>query len=309
MRGLVAQLRSGEPGGDFPERVTAGGSVVELERVVAAYNRVAAAARRSFGELQTAMAAAETANRAKSDFMANASHELRTPMNGIIGMTDLLLLTDLDDEQRDYAGTIRDSADGLMVILGDILDFSRLENGAMTLHPAPFDVRETVHEIVRLLSAQAAVKHLSIRARYPDGAPSRLIGDVVRLRQILTILTGNAIKFTSRGEVELAVEAIATVAGRNEVCLAVADTGIGIPPDKLGVIFDSFTQLEGHLTRRFGGLGLGLAIVKRLVELMGGGIQVESRPGEGSVFRVRLPFEAETSEQVLSSPIVEARCC
>lgn len=269
MRQLVRQLKVGEHGSEFPDRIDAGESIVELHRVAVAYNRVAAAARRSFDDLQKAKAVAEDASRAKSDFMHNASHELRTPMNGIIGMTDLLLLTELTGEQRDYAATVRDSADGLMAVIRDILDFSRLENGAMTFRPAPFDMRQTIQEITQLLAAQAAVKHLSLKHHYPEGAPTHFIGDVVRIRQMLTILAGNAIKFTLRGSVQIDVEVLDVDAG---VRLSVSDSGIGIPADKLDLIFESFTQIESHLTRRFGGMGLGLAYVeagKALVRVRG----------------------------------------
>lgn len=176
-----------------------------------------------------------------------------------------------------------------MAIIGDILDFSQLENGTLVLCPAAFDLRETFHEVGRLMAAQAALKRLDVRERYADGAPVRVIGDAVRIRQVLAILVGNAIKFTPGGWVEMSVEA---VNGSREICLSVADTGIGIPGDKLDLIFDGFTQLEGCLSRRFGGLGLGLAIVRRLVAMMGGRIAVESRVGEGATFRVTLPLVA-----------------
>jgi signal transduction histidine kinase len=307
MRELVAQLKVGEQGSEFPESVSAAESVIELRDVAVAYNRVAAAARRSFDDLQKAKIAAETANQAKSVFLSNASHELRTPMNGVIGMTDLLLLTDLTEEQRDYASTVRDSAEGLMAIIGDILDFSQLENGAMVLCPAPFDLRETFHEVGRLMAAQAALKKLSLRERYADGAPVRVIGDAVRIRQILAILVGNAIKFTPGGWVEMSVE---DINGSREVCLSVTDTGIGIPADKRDLVFDSFTQLEGCLSRRFGGLGLGLAIVRRLVAMMEGRITVESRVGAGTTFRVTLPLPGDAGSAAQApAQRDEARVC
>jgi len=269
--------------------------------VAEAYNQVAEAAHRSFDDLQQAKFAAEAASRAKSDFMSIASHELRTPMNGVIGMTDLLLLTELTDEQRDYAATIRESADGLMVVIRDILDFSQIENGTVMLHPAPFDLRETIHEVTKLMSAQAASKGLRLRVSYPEGAPVRFVGDAVRIRQILTILVGNAVKFTPEGGVDIGVGVVGP-----EVCLLVSDTGIGIPPDKLEFIFEGFTQVESHLSRRFGGMGLGLAILRPLVHMMKGRVEVESRLGEGSTFRVALPLEREP---VTAAGKVEARAC
>jgi signal transduction histidine kinase len=227
--------------------------------------------------------------------MANISHELRTPMNGIIGMTDLLLLTNLDDEQKDYACTVRDSAGGLMVVISDILDFSRLEAGKLALTPAPFDLRSTVGDIVRLLAAQAASKHLKLTFDYSPAVNPRVIGDAVRVRQILTNLIGNALKFTEKGDIEVRVERLHSLAV-NGVRLVVKDTGIGIPTEKLDVVFERFTQVEGHLSRRFGGLGLGLAIVKELVEMMGGSIAVESRVGVGSTFYLDLPLEPVPGE-------------
>ena len=292
LRELVAQLRVGERAGGFPDNVTAGPGVTEVKQLASAFNSVAAAVHRTQSELEKARVAAEAASRIKSDFMANISHELRTPMNGIIGMTELLLMTQLDEEQKDYAATVRDSADGLMVVISDILDFSRLEAGKVALAPTPFDLRRTVSDIVRLLSAQAAAKHLKLTLDYSAALNARVVGDAVRIRQVLTNLIGNALKFTHKGEIEIRVERAAP--GR--VRLVVRDTGIGIPQEKLGVIFDRFTQVEGHMSRRYGGLGLGLAIVKELVEMMGGEIAVESRLGAGSTFAVELPLENAPSD-------------
>jgi signal transduction histidine kinase len=272
---------------------------------------VAAAARQSFDDLEKSKVAAECANRAKSDFMSNISHELRTPMNGVIGMTDILLMTDLDDEQREFATTVRDSANGLMVIIGDILDFSRLETGSMALTAAPFDLRQAVDEVVLLVSAQVAAKRLHLERTYQKGAPTQFVGDVVRIRQILTNLVGNAVKFTEEGAIEVLVEARERTANGATMYLAVRDTGIGIPADKLDVIFERFTQLEGHLSRRFAGMGLGLAIVRDLVDVMGGKYGVESRPGEGSTFWVTLPLEAGSAESASeeAAPAGEVELC
>jgi signal transduction histidine kinase len=290
LRDLVAQLRVEEHANGFPSHLTAGQAITEVRQLAAAFNSVAAAANRSQVELAQAKIAAESANRLKSDFMANTSHELRTPMNGIIGMTDVLLATNLDDEQKDYASTVRDSAGGLMAVISDILDFSRLESRRLAMAPVPFGLRRTVRDIVRLLSAQAAAKHLNLKFDYSPAVSPRVVGDVVRIRQILTNLAGNALKFTDKGEIEIRVEPHRGAPG-HWVRLVVKDTGIGIPADKLDAIFDRFTQVEGHLSRRFGGLGLGLAIVKELVDAMGGEISVESRLGVGSTFCVDLPLE------------------
>jgi signal transduction histidine kinase len=289
IRELAAQLKVGGNGSEFPEQIAAGDSIVELEYLAEAYNSLAAAARRSVDELQKSKLAAKAASQAKGAFMANASHELRTPMNGILGMTDLLLMTDLNDEQREYALTVRDSSRGLLTIIEDILDFSRLENGMIVLRPEPFDLRQTIKDVIRLLGAQAVNKQLALAWSYPDEAGSRFIGDSVRIRQVLTILTANAIKFTPEGRVEVNVDVVEGAKGGAVVRISVTDTGIGIPAHKVEAIFGGFTQAEGHL---------GLAIVRKLVDLMRGRVSVESMPGAGSTFRVTLPLDIDTSKPV-----------
>lgn len=311
LRQLVAQLRVGGQNRNFPERVTAGRAVTELQVLADAFNEVAAAARRSRNELERAKDAAECASRAKSDFMANISHELRTPMNGIIGMTDLLLLTGLDADQLDYATTVRDSAQALMVIISDILDFARLEAGKMVLNSEPFDLSQTIDGIAALLSAEAAAKHLQISCHYPPDAPRRFIGDVVRLRQVLTNLLGNALKFTHEGQIRIRVNCLEHTPHEASMYLAVEDTGIGIAADKIDLIFERFTQLEGHMSRRYGGTGLGLTMVKQLVEMMGGLVGVESQPGQGSLFWVNLtlpidPVHSPETKDVLAAPGVRS---
>jgi signal transduction histidine kinase/CheY-like chemotaxis protein len=245
-------------------------------------------------ELKNAQESAEAASQAKSEFLANMSHEIRTPMNAILGMLKLLQKTELDARQRSYASNTEGAARSLLGLLNDILDFSKVEAGKMTLDPRPFNLDQMLQDLHIVLSANMEKKDIQVRFDVQPDVPKGLIGDDMRLRQVLTNLGGNAVKFTSQGEVVLSVRKAASEANSVTLEFAMRDTGIGIAPDKQEHIFSGFSQAESNTTRSFGGTGLGLSISKRLVNLMGGELKLDSALGKGSTFYFQIRFDLVT---------------
>ena len=257
--------------------------------------------------LEAARSLAEAANRTKSAFLANMSHEIRTPMNGVVGMAELLCDTALSEEQRLFAETIRSSGEALLVIINDILDYSKIEAERLTLHPEPFDLERTIHEITMLLQPRAREKGLDLIIDFDMFLPTRFIGDPGRLRQVLTNLIGNAVKFTEKGHVLIRVVGIEDDPGRQQLHVTVEDTGIGIAAENLDHVFGEFNQVESQANRKFEGTGLGLAITQRLIERMDGAVWVDSEFGKGSCFGFRLTLPVAEDAPPARAPIAIKR--
>ncbi|KAJ1838665.1 histidine kinase osmosensor, partial [Coemansia sp. RSA 486] len=278
-----AQISAAATAGDYSSMITID-AMGEMDALKSQINRMVTSLRESIVRNMQAREAAELANRAKSEFLANMSHEVRTPLNGVIGMTALTLETNLTHAQRDSLMIVSSLSNSLLTILNDLLDLSKIEAGRMSVEHIPFALRNALLSVLKTLSIKSVQKGLTVLFFCDADIPDNLVGDPHRLRQVLTNLVGNAVKFTNEGEIAVSCRVLRREGADAVLEIAVRDTGIGIPKEKLTMIFDSFSQADGSTTRKYGGTGLGLSISKRLCELLGGDIRVESEYGEGSKF-------------------------
>jgi TMAO reductase system sensor TorS len=291
LAGHIESLHAQLAGADADRELQVAARTAELREELSRLGAELGARQAEQAALREATEAAESASRAKSRFLASMSHEIRTPMNGVLGMIELLLSTGLDARQRHYAETVQRSGETLLDVINEILDFSKIEAGRLEIEAVEFDCRETINDVVTLLSERASRKGLVLMHRTERNVPEAVVGDPSRVKQVLTNLVGNAIKFTERGEVRVGMSVAEQDGDTYVLRFEVRDTGIGIAPDAMAYIFDAFSQADGSMRRRYGGTGLGLTIAKQLASVMGGELGVDSMPGRGSTFwfTVRVP--------------------